>query len=191
MVTVAAMRTYLRTVIGLGNDPQGLKRENAIIAEGLDNLADIFELTEDDGIKILCVSVCKSAGTMAQPGWVAPVPNPNNDVAPQVPRVGQVIPAICEQRLTMAAYGSSIYESISRPIDLPSLNRTRLREFNTHRTMVENHNDPESLPEISKSYSIMKYLDQLPTYLSDYTWCIKGRVVLCYKGYRSSSQSIT
>ena len=33
--------------------------------------------------------------------------------------------------------------------------------------MVENHNDPESLPDISKSYSIMKYLDQLPTHLSD------------------------
>ena len=33
--------------------------------------------------------------------------------------------------------------------------------------MVENHNEPESLSEISKSYSIMKYLDQLPAYLSD------------------------
>ena len=167
MVTIAAMRTYLRTVIGLGNDPQGLERANAIMTEGLDNLADIFELTEDDGIKILCASVRKPAGTMGQPGWVAPNPNPNNVVAPQVPRVGQVIPAICEQRLTMAAYGSTIYELISRPIDPASLNRARLREFKAHRTMVENHNDPESLPEISKSYSIMKYLDQLPTYLSD------------------------
>ena len=167
MVTVAATRTYLRTVIGLGNDPQGLERANAIMAEGLDNLADIFELSEDDGIKILCASVRKPAGTVAQPGWVAPNPNPNNLVAPQVPRAGQVIPAICEQRLTLAAYGSSIYESTSRPIDPASLSRNRLREFKAHRTMVENHNNPESLPEISKSYSIMKYLDQLPTYLSD------------------------
>ena len=105
MVTVAATRTYLRTEIGLGNDPQGLERANAIMAEGLDNLADIFELTEDNGIKILCASVRKPAGTMAQPGWVAPVPKRNNAVAPQVPRVGQVIPAICKQRLAMAAYG--------------------------------------------------------------------------------------
>ena len=104
---------------------------------------------------------------MPQPGWVAPVPNPNNAVAPQVPRIGQVIPAICEQRLTMAAYGSSIYESVLRPIDPASLNRATLREFKAHRTMVENHTNPELLPEISKSYSIMKYLDQLPTYLSD------------------------
>ena len=147
-ILVAATHTYLRTVIGLGNDPQGLERANAIVAEGLDNLADIFELTEDDGIKILCASVRKPAGTMGQRGWVAPNPNPNNVVAPQVPRVGQVIPAICEQRLTMAAYGSTIYELISRPIDPASLNRARLREFKAHRTMVENHNDPESLPEI-------------------------------------------
>ena len=144
MVTVAATRTYLRTVIGLGNDPQGLERANAIMAEGLDNLADIFELAEDDGIKILCASVRKPAGTIPQPGWVPPNPNPNNVVAPQVPRTGQVIPAICEQRLTLAAYGSSIFESISRTINPASLNRVRLREFKAHRAMVENHNDPES-----------------------------------------------
>ena len=68
MVTAATTRTYLRNVIGLGNDPQGLERANAIMAEGLDNLADIFELSEDDGIKILCASVRKPAGTMPQPG---------------------------------------------------------------------------------------------------------------------------
>ena len=151
----------------IGDDQQGMDRANAIMAEGLDNLADLFELAEDDGIKTLCSSVRKPAGTIPQPGWVAPNPNPNNIVAPQVPRTGQVIPAICEQRLTTAAYGSHIYESIARPIDPASLNRARLREFKTHRTMVENHNDPKTLPEISKSYSIMKYLDQLPTYLSD------------------------
>ena len=88
MVTVAATCTYLRTVIGLGNNPQGLERANTIIAEGLDNLANIFELTEDNGIKILCASVRKPAGTMAQPGWAAPIPNPDNAVAPQVPRIG-------------------------------------------------------------------------------------------------------
>ena len=67
----------------------------------------------------------------------------------------------------MVAYGSSIYESVSRAINLASLSRARLRECKVHRTIVENHNGPESLPEISKSYSIMKYLDQLPTYLSN------------------------
>ena len=31
--------------------------------------------------------------------------------------------------------------------------------------MINNHNEPESLPEISKAFTIMKYLDQLPTHL--------------------------
>ena len=137
------------------------------MAEGLNNLADIFELAEDDGIKTLCASVYKPAGTMAHPGWIAPDPNPNNLVVPQVPRIGHVIPAICEQRLTMAAYGASIYKSIGRTIEPACLNRARLREFKAHRTMVENHNNPESLLGISKLYSIMKYLDQVPTYLSE------------------------
>ena len=125
MVTVAATHTYLRTVTGLGNDPQGLEWANAVMAEGLNNLADIFELAEDDGIKTLCTSVQKPAGTMTQPGWVAPNSNPNNVVAPQVPRTGHVIPTICEQRLTSAAYGVSMYEAIGRTIDPTSLSRAR------------------------------------------------------------------
>ena len=31
--------------------------------------------------------------------------------------------------------------------------------------MIDNHNEPEPLPEISKTFTIMKYLDQLPTHL--------------------------
>ena len=45
------------------------------------------------------------------------------------------------------------------------MNRARLREFKLHRTTVENHSEPESLPEINKSYTVIKYLEQLPTYL--------------------------
>ena len=33
--------------------------------------------------------------------------------------------------------------------------------------MVENHNEPESLPDISKTFTVMKYLDQLPTHLRE------------------------
>jgi len=167
MVTTAATRTYLRSVIGLGNNNEGLERAEAIMAEGLDNLADIYELAEGDGIKTLCSNVRKPAGTVPQPGWVAPNPNPDQLVPPQVPRTGKVVPAICEQRLKLAAYGVAIYQSIGRGVDPTSLNRARLRAFKEHRTTVENHNDPEPLPKISKSYTVMKYLDQLPNYLSD------------------------
>ena len=51
MVTANATRTYLRTVIGLGNNDEGTERADAIMSEGLNNLADIHELANDDGIK--------------------------------------------------------------------------------------------------------------------------------------------
>ena len=41
MVTVNATRTYLQSVICLGNDQEGLERANAIISEGLNDLSEI------------------------------------------------------------------------------------------------------------------------------------------------------
>ena len=165
MVTVPATRAYLRVTIGLGNDAEGKERANAIIEEGLDDLSEIGELADDDGIKTLCSSVRKPAGTMPQPGWQEPDPNPNQLTAPRVARIGKDIPVICKQRLTLAAYGAAIYQSIGREVEPGNCNRVRLREFKLHKATVDNHNDPDPLPEISKSYTVMKFLDQLPTYL--------------------------
>ena len=165
MVTVPATRAYLRITIGLGNDAEGEERANAIIEEGLDDLSEIGELADNEGIKTLCSSVRKPAGTMPQPGWQAPDPNPNQLTAPSVPRIGKVIPVICEQRLALAAYGAAIYRSIGRNVEPAILNRVRLREFKLQKATVDNHNDPDPLPEISKTFNIMKFLDQLPTYL--------------------------
>ena len=146
MVTVNATRTYLRTVIGLGNNNEGTKRADTIMSEGLNNLADIHELANDEGIKTLCASARKPAGTIPQPGLVAPDPNLNQLTAPQVPRTGRVIPAICEQRLLISAYGASIYESIGHEITPAGLNQVRLKQFKLYKAMVDNHNDPYQLP---------------------------------------------
>ena len=167
MATEAATRTFLRDVIGLGNNDEGTRKANAIIAEGLDDLADLHELAEDDGVKILCTNVRKPSGTVPDPNWREPDPNPNDLTAPMVPKVGISIPAICEQRLALAAYAASIYHSVARPVTSAILNRNRLREFKNHKTMIDNHNEPENLPEITKSYTIMKFLDQFPTHLRE------------------------
>ena len=167
MATEAATRTYLKDVIGLGNNDEGTAKANAVIAEGLDDLADLYELSEDDGIKRLCSNVRKPSGTIEDPSWVAPDPNPAGETAPLIPRTGHAIPAICEQRLALAAYGAKLYNSVRRPVTSAILNRSRLREFKNHKNMIDNHNDPESLPEISKSYTIMKFLDQFPTHLRE------------------------
>ena len=167
MATEAATRTFLKDVIGLGNNDEGTQKANAIISEGLDDLADLHELSEDDGIKRLCSNVRKPLGTIPDPNWTEPDPNPDGQTAPMIPKNGQAIPAICEQRLTIAAYGAKIYNLVRRPVTSAILNRSRLREFKSHRTMVENHNEPENLPEISKSYTVMKFLDQFPTHLRE------------------------
>ena len=67
----------------------------------------------------------------------------------------------------MAAYSASIYESIGCEINAAGLSRARLKQFKVHKAMVDNHNEPEPLPDIGKSYSMMKFLDQLPTYLCE------------------------
>ena len=64
MVMVPATRAYLRIAIGLGNDTEDEERANAIIEEGPDDLSKIGELADDEGIKTLCSSVQKPAGTM-------------------------------------------------------------------------------------------------------------------------------
>ena len=61
MAAAAATRTYLRSVIGLGNNHEGLERAEAIMVEGLDILTDIYELAEGEGIKTLWSNVRKPA----------------------------------------------------------------------------------------------------------------------------------
>ena len=167
MAAVNTIRTYLRDVIGLGNDTMGLTRANAIIDEGLDDIVDLHELHLGKGISTLCTNVRKPSGTIPQPGCVEPNLNPNGLVAPQVARPGTSIPAICEQRLVTAAYGAHIYTSMGRVVGPAALSRARLREFNKHKTTVDNHNDPESMPPLSKTFTVMKMLDQFPTHLRE------------------------
>ena len=118
-------------------------------------------MSDEDGVKTICNNVRKPAGTQDQPGWIAPAPNPNNITAPQVPRPGHSVPSLCEQRLKIAAYGAKIYEQIGREVTPIALNRIRLREFKNHQEMIANHSDPDPLPDLSKSFTIQKFLDQL------------------------------
>ena len=67
----------------------------------------------------------------------------------------------------MTAYTASTYKRTGCIVETSNLNRARLNEMKNHKNAVENHHDPELLPEISKSFSVMKFLDQLPTYLLD------------------------
>ena len=158
MATAAAMRAYLRDVIGLadsaGTNPNA--RRDAVRDEGLDSIQDFVEF-DDDGIRTLCASVRKPGGTIVDP----------TDPTRRIQNPGISIPAIAEKRMKWAAYGARMYDLIGRPITADGLSRARLREFEDHFRVVNEHEDPENLPTISKTFGIMKALDALPVHLRE------------------------
>ena len=60
-----------------------------------------------------------------------------------------------------------MYHLIHRPIDAGNLTIARLREFNKHKEMVENHKQPDSMPTLSKTYTTTKFLDQFHMHLRE------------------------
>ena len=56
---------------------------------------------------------------------------------------------------------------IGRPITEATLAAVLIREFRIHRQLVKDHKEPESINSISKSFTVMKALDQLPDYLCE------------------------
>ena len=66
-----------------------------------------------------------------------------------------------------AAYTAEIYDMIGRAITHDSMSRIRLRQFEQHNKLIEEHEDPEKLPEISKTFGIVKAMDLVPTHLRE------------------------
>ena len=142
MAQQTAYNNWLRDDIGFADDA----RVTHVRGLGLDSWTDLAEY-EDDDVKILCNGARKET--------------------PAFP-----INAIIEKRLKLACYGAQIYEDITRPIDRSALTINRLKQLDKHKTLLKNHNDPEGdIPKVSKSYSIDKTLDALPTVLRSRIGC--------------------
>ena len=157
MADQASFRTYLRDVIGI---PDPRERREAVQGEGLGVLADFLEF-DKDAIEIVCSSIRKPGGTIANP-------NANVQGAPAyVPNPGFSIPAICEKRLIAAAYTAKIYDMIGRDITPETMSRSRIKKFDAHRTIMEDHEDPEKLQVVSKTFGIVKAMDLVPSHLRD------------------------
>ena len=154
---LATLRNYLRDTVGLGLDAVGLERANAVIDQGLQSMDDFAEF-DRDAMRSLCNAVRKPGGTIVDP----------NDATRVIPNPGHSIPSLCESRLILAAYGAGVYQIIGRDPILPDhLTRNRLKQFKLHYDMIENHQAPEPLQEISKTFGIMKFIDQFPVYLCE------------------------
>ena len=154
----ATIRLFLRDVIGISDVAGGNvhARRDAIRNEGLFVMDDLSEFDEED-IKVLCSSVRKPGGTVPDPT------DPNR----RIPNPGYNIPAIAEKRLRLAAYGARIYKMVGRGISPESLSRDRLREFENHKRAIDEHEDSESMPPVSKVNGIMKALDLIPIHLRE------------------------
>ena len=166
MTTTASLRTYLKEVIGFGQNALGTERANAVIAEGLTDF-DSFKSFDKDDIKSLCYTIRRPGGTIPNPIYVAPVAGEIAAMPENIHNPGVSIPAICESRLVLAAYGSKIYATIGRDVTPQSMSLRRLDSFKQHKETVDNHGDPEAFPAISKNFGIIKALEQFPTYLEE------------------------
>ena len=147
-----AMRTYLRDAISIG-DP--VARRQAIQDEGLNLITDFTEFDKED-IKTLCSSIWKPSGTIPNPNVAAP------GAPAMIPNPGFSIPSICKKQLISAAYTARIYKMIGRTIDPASMIQARLKKFNEHRVLMEEHKDPEKLPQVSKAFGKVKAMDWSP-----------------------------
>ena len=156
MAAANAMRTYLRDVIGIADMTVGAanQRRVAVQEEGLELIEDFLEFDEE-GIKVLCNSVRKPGGTIQDP----------TDATRVIPNPGFSISAISERRMKQATYVARIYNLINRVIDHNTMSRERLRFYDEYKRMVEDHEDPERLPEVSKSFGIVKAMDLVPGHL--------------------------
>ena len=52
-------------------------------------------------------------------------------------------------------------------IDPASMNRARLKKFDAHCVLMEEHKDPEKLPQVSKTFGIVKAMDLVPGHLHE------------------------
>ena len=156
MTTTATIKSYLKDIIGLGDNATGTARANAVIDQGMDDLAEISTFDEDD-IQRLCAAVRKPGGTIADP----------NNAGQTMPDPGQSIPAISESRLKLATYGAKLYGQVGRDVEPTALARSRLNAFKLHKETVDNHTDPPKFPPVSKTFGIMKMIDALPTHLQE------------------------
>ena len=157
MADAARFRTYLRDVIGV-TDPR--ERREAVQEQGLETITNFLEF-DKDGIETLCASVRKPGGTIV---------NPNANVAgapATIPNPGYSIPAISEKRLIAAAYTANLYDMIGRDITVNTMSRSRLEAFEKHHALIKEHEDPEKLPMVSRTFGIVKAMDLVPSHLRD------------------------
>ena len=87
MTDVAALRTYLKAIVGLGNKSESAARPDAIIEEGFASLTDIVDLYDDGGLETVCAKVQSQQALLIKPFGQRLI---------QIPKPGKSIPPLCK-----------------------------------------------------------------------------------------------
>ena len=136
MAAALTFNQFLNSTIGLNDAGRVLK----YVENGLDGFQAMSELDDDDS-KIMMNSIRKYR---------------DDPVA---------INAVMEKRTKIACYGAKMYTVIGRPITGKALTLPRLKTIDIHKHIVKEQKDPsEDIPKVSRSYTIDKALDAMPTY---------------------------
>lgn len=88
--------------------------------------------------------------------------------------------------MKIASYAATIYDLIGRTIDHNSMSSgDRLCMFEHHKKLVEDHEDPEKLPVVSRNFSIIKAMDLVPTHLCDRLGVLKVPLSYVIRAYEN------
>ena len=127
---------YLKNDLGLRTQD----RSRRLKEHGLENFAVLSELDYGD-VKTIFHSTRRELPTM-------------------------IISALIEKRANLACYGARTYDVINRPVTSSSLNLKRLKQFELHKKIFDEHKDPtDKIPTVTKTFPIDKALDNLPNFL--------------------------
>ena len=143
-----ALRVWL-TNLGSGDD----QVSDAIIAQGLDSIADLAELTVDD-ISLLCSTARRPGGQIEQRQHDG-IGAPNI----QISNPGVKVPARFQMKLEIAVRLARYFASVARPITAVLMNWPCLRHFSSLKEICANWTDPDSLPSLGRSIPIMKMIE--------------------------------
>ena len=149
-----ALRVWL-TNLGSGDD----QVSDAIIAQGLDSIADLAELTVDD-VSLLCSTARRPGGQIEQRQHDG-VGAPNI----QISNPGVKVPARFQMKLELAVRAARYFASVARPITAVLMNWPCLRHFSSLKEICANWTDPDPLPSLGRSIPIMKMIELIRNYL--------------------------
>ena len=126
----------------------------ALRAQGFASYSSLSALNVSQ-VSTLCQAIRRPGGQLRQGNR-----NINNP--------GQQVGMLSESRLTLAVYAAGLYSSINRVPQGENMTMSHLEYLRLHKSAIDSYTIPAALPELSKSFSIMKALESFELHLREH-----------------------